>query len=77
MHTQEALADEENQRRIFAISAWKEPRLFKEKERVLLQLTEEVTFIWNDGVNDDTYNKAFKNFWRKNFGTNNYDNSSH
>jgi AhpD family alkylhydroperoxidase len=65
MHTQEALADGESQRRIFAISAWKESPLFSEEERVLLQLTEEVTFIWKDGVSDDTYNKALKIFGEK------------
>ena len=67
MHTQEALADGENQRRIFAISAWKESPLFTEEERALLQLTEEVTFIWKDGVSDDTYNKVVKFFGEKAF----------
>lgn len=65
MHTQEALAEGENQRRIFAISAWKESPLFTEEERALLQLTEEVTFIWKDGVSDDTYNKVMKFFDEK------------
>lgn len=65
MHTQEALADGENQRRIFAISAWKESPLFTEKERALLQLTEEVTFIWKDGVSDETYNNVLKFFDEK------------
>lgn len=65
MHTQEALAEGENQRRIFAISAWKESPLFTEEEKALLQLTEEVTFIWKDGVSDDTYNKVMKFFDEK------------
>ena len=67
MHTGEALADGETQRRIFAISAWKESPLFTEEERALLQLAEEVTFIWKDGVSDDTYNKVVNFFGKKAF----------
>ena len=58
MHTQEALERGETQRRIFALSAWKESPLFTEEERVVLQLTEEVTLISKDGVSDDTYDKV-------------------
>jgi AhpD family alkylhydroperoxidase len=58
MHTQEALEIGETQRRIFALSAWKESPLFTEEERVVLQLTEEVTLISKDGVSDDTYDKV-------------------
>ena len=46
MHTQEALKIGETQRRIFALSAWKESPLFTEEERAVLQLTEEVTLIF-------------------------------
>ena len=58
MHTQEALKIGETQRRIFALSAWKESPLFTEEERYVLQLTEEVTLISKDGVSDETYNKV-------------------
>jgi len=60
MHTQEALKIGEIPRRIFALSAWKESPLFTEEERAVLQLTEEVTLILEDGVSDDTYNKVLK-----------------
>lgn len=60
MHTQEALKIGETQRRIFALSAWKESPLFTEEERAVLQLTEEVTLISEDGVSDETYNKVLK-----------------
>jgi len=60
MHTQEALKIGETQRRIFALSAWKESPLFTEEERIVLRLTEEVTLISKDGVSDDTYDKAVK-----------------
>jgi AhpD family alkylhydroperoxidase len=60
MHTQEALKIGETQRRIFALSAWKESPLFTEEERTVLQLTEEITLISEDGVNDETYDRALK-----------------
>ncbi|HEY5392115.1 MAG TPA: carboxymuconolactone decarboxylase family protein [Hanamia sp.] len=58
MHTEEALKVGETQRRIFAISAWKESPLFTEEERAVLQLTEEITLIAKDGVRDETYKKV-------------------
>ena len=60
MHTREALEIGETQRRIFALSAWKESPLFTEDERIVLQLTEEVTLISRDGVSNDTYDKVIK-----------------
>jgi AhpD family alkylhydroperoxidase len=62
MHTQEALKLGEKQRRIFALSAWKESPLFTEEERAVLQLTEEVTMISKHGVGNETYNNVLKFF---------------
>ena len=62
MHTQEAMKIGETQRRIFALSAWKESPLFTEQERAVLQLTEEVTLISEDGVGDETYQNVLKLF---------------
>lgn len=62
MHTQEALALGETERRIFALSAWKESPLFSEEERAVLQLTEEMTLISKNGVSDETYEKVVKFF---------------
>jgi AhpD family alkylhydroperoxidase len=60
MHTEEAMKLGENQRRIFALAAWKESPLFSEEERAVLQLTDEVTMISKNGVSDETYNKVLK-----------------
>ncbi|MEO5908445.1 MAG: carboxymuconolactone decarboxylase family protein [Ginsengibacter sp.] len=60
MHSQEALELGEKQRKIFALSAWKESPLFSEEERAVLQLTEEITMISTHGVSDETYNNALK-----------------
>jgi AhpD family alkylhydroperoxidase len=62
MHTQEALKLGERPKRIFALSAWKESPLFTEKERAVLQLTEEVTLISKDGVGDETYKNVLDFF---------------
>lgn len=43
MHTQEALADGEDPKRIFLLDAWAETEMFTEKERAALRMTEEVT----------------------------------
>jgi AhpD family alkylhydroperoxidase len=60
MHALEALEIGEEQRRIFAISAWKESPLFTEEERAVLQLTDEVTLISKDGVSSATYKNVLK-----------------
>ncbi len=60
MHTQESLKMGETQRRIFALSAWKESPLFTEEERTVLRLTEEITLISEDGVSDETYDRVLK-----------------
>ena len=67
MHTEEAVACGESERRIFALSVWKESHLFSEEERAVLQLTEEVTMIGQGGVTDETYNEVVKFFGEKGF----------
>ena len=58
----DALKIGEIPRRIFALSAWKESPLFTKQERAVLQLTEEVTLIGQNGVSDETYNNVLKYF---------------
>ncbi|HTN33125.1 MAG TPA: carboxymuconolactone decarboxylase family protein [Marinobacter sp.] len=58
MHAESALRQGETQRRIFAISAWKESPLFDETERAVLALTEEVTLISQNGLGSDVYDAA-------------------
>lgn len=62
MHTEDALKIGENPRRIFALSVWHESHLFSKKERILLQLTEEITKISENGVSDETYKKVISTF---------------
>ena len=62
MHTKDALANGEEPRRLFALSAWWESPLFDEKERTALQMTDEITRISEKGLTGDTYKKAKENF---------------
>ena len=65
MHTEDAIKLGETERRIFALSAWEESHLFSEKEKTVLQLTDEVTLISQHGVTDATYKKAIDTFGEK------------
>jgi len=54
-HTQEALSKGETPRRIFALTAWQESPLFTEVERAVLQVAEEMTYIFEEGLSDGAY----------------------
>jgi AhpD family alkylhydroperoxidase len=64
-HTQDALKNGELPRRIFALSAWQESPLFTDIERAVLEVVEEMTFIFNHGVSDDKYEKLKSYFTEK------------
>ena len=65
MHTEDALKIGETARRIFLLSAWREAPVFTEQERIVLQLTEEVTLISKGGLTDETYKKVIGYFGEK------------
>jgi AhpD family alkylhydroperoxidase len=58
MHTKEALKKGETNQRIFLLNAWREAPLFSEEEKVILAITEEVTLIHQQGLSEETYQKA-------------------
>lgn len=62
MHTKEALKQGETQQRIFLLDAWRETDLYSEEEKVLLEITEEVTLIHVHGMSSATYQKAIALF---------------
>ena len=63
MHTKDAIKNGETQQRIFVLSAWREATyLFTEEEKAVLAMTEEVTLISNNGLSEETYQKALKHF---------------
>ncbi|PWL38550.1 hypothetical protein DKG77_09820 [Flagellimonas aquimarina] len=62
MHTKEALKNGESQQRLFLLDAWRDVDVFTEEEKVILQVTEEVTMIHKNGLTDETYQKAIEKF---------------
>lgn len=62
MHTRDALKYGENPQRIFLLDAWRETDMFTEEEKILLQMTEEITLIHKDGLTRETYQKALNIF---------------
>lgn len=65
MHTEDAIKLGESERRIYLLSAWKESHLFTDEERAVLQLTEEITNVSQDGVSELTYQNIVKYFGEK------------
>ena len=61
MHTRDALAAGESDRRLYATAAWRESPLFGERERAALALTEAVTLIAERDV-DVAYEAAAEHF---------------
>lgn len=62
MHTKEALKAGESMERIFLLDAWRETDVFTEEEKVILQLTGEVTLIHQQGLTTETYQRALQMF---------------
>lgn len=62
MHTRDALKAGEDERRLFAVSAWRESPFFTATERAALSLTEAVTLVAETHVPDDVWEEAEKEF---------------
>ncbi len=65
MHTKDALKQGEKIQRILLLNAWRETHLFTPEEKILLQITEEVTLIHEKGLSNESYNRALKAFGGK------------
>jgi len=58
-HSKDARKLGETEQRIYLISVWREaPNIFSDEERLLLEMTEEITLIHKHGLNDLLYEKA-------------------
>jgi len=62
MHTQAALKMGENPKRLFLLDAWWDTDLFSEEEKVILKMTEEITMVHDQGLTQETYEKAIARF---------------
>ena len=61
-HARDARAGGEDERRIWALTAWRKTPFFSERERAALALTEAMTPLGADGVPDDVYAAAAEQF---------------
>jgi AhpD family alkylhydroperoxidase len=60
MHTYEARLAGESDRRMHAVTAWRESPLFSARERVALAVTEAVTRVGDAGLPDELYELALE-----------------
>ena len=58
LHTHDARALGEDERRIYALSAWRETPFFTDRERAALALTEAATRLGEHGVPNTVYEEA-------------------
>ena len=61
-HTKDARKLGETEQRIYLLSAWRESPQFTEEERVILEMTEEITLIHRHGLSQEVYQKALALF---------------
>jgi AhpD family alkylhydroperoxidase len=61
-HSGDARAGGEHERRIWALSVWRETPLFDARERAALALTEAMTLLPARGVPDEVYAEAARQF---------------
>ncbi|MBX2840280.1 MAG: carboxymuconolactone decarboxylase family protein [Flammeovirgaceae bacterium] len=64
-HTKEAIENGEKQYRIHALPYWEDSPFFSEEEKVLIQMTEEITLIAKKGLSDEVYDKAVQAFGKE------------
>jgi len=62
LHTKEARALGESERRIYALNAWRETPFYTERERAALAWTEAVTLIGQGHAPDDVFKEACAEF---------------
>jgi AhpD family alkylhydroperoxidase len=62
MHSRDALAGGETERRVWAVAVWREAPFFDDRERAAFALTEAMTCLPESGVPDDVYDEAARHF---------------
>jgi len=66
MHTNDARKQGETDQRMLLISVWREAgKIFTEEEKLLLEMTEEITLIHQHGLSDALYEKAINLFGKE------------
>ncbi len=67
MHTKDALKLGETPQRLFLLPAWRETKLFTPKEKIALELSERLTEISMDEIDNDLYQEVLEHFSEKEF----------
>lgn len=62
MHSHEALANGEKPQRLHGLAAWREAPFYTPAERAALALTDQATRLGEDGVTDEVWQAARRNF---------------
>jgi AhpD family alkylhydroperoxidase len=62
LHTRDARAAGEDERRLATLAGWREAPFFTERERAALALTDAVTRLGEHGVTDEVWNAAAAQF---------------
>ncbi|SHJ17111.1 carboxymuconolactone decarboxylase family protein [Aquimarina spongiae] len=62
MHIKDAIDNGEKQYRIHALPVWEESPFFTEDEKIILQMTEQITMISQQGLSDELYQIAMDHF---------------
>ncbi len=62
MHTRDARAAGEDERRLATLAGWREAPFFTDRERAALALTDAVTRLGEHGVSDSVWNEAAAHF---------------
>ena len=59
-HSNDALAGGETAKRLLALNSWQDSPYFTNEERIILALTDETTLISENGVSNETFDKAIQ-----------------
>jgi len=62
MHSREARKDGETEQRLYVLPAWRETKLFSDRERAALAWTDALTLISQTHAPDDVYEEAHAQF---------------
>ncbi|MBA3784514.1 MAG: carboxymuconolactone decarboxylase family protein [Acidobacteria bacterium] len=62
MHSKDLRAAGETEQRIYLLAAWRESPFYSERERVALEWAESLTTLNENGVSDEVYERAKKQF---------------
>ncbi len=65
MHTKDARKAGETEQRLYALPAWRETPFYTARERAALEWTEALTFISQNHITDNLYNRVAKHFNEK------------